>query len=132
MNFHGLHFGMSRAAVRALYPQARTTPLIDGRDPVTGKRVIVGGNELVPQITTVAGIPINATVSFEDDAAAQIDLSPDGAGEEATLLLAARRLARALGLDGLVEIPEKRAWEHEGTLVFLYADNGFRFELMPR
>jgi hypothetical protein len=122
---------MSRAALRALYPAASTAPLIDGRDPATGKRVIAGGDELVPSICEVAGVPVNATACFEDDALVEIDLWPERFSEE-QLLLVVRRLARGFGRESLVEIPVEERWVWGDIIVILRNENGFRFELIRR
>jgi len=139
--FEQLRWGMTRGALRVVYPAARTTPLIEGRHPVTGARVFAGGEELVPAIREVAhGLALNATVGFEDDALAQIDLWPDlppalpepRSLDDGQLLIAVRRLARSFGRDGLVEIPQEARWESDGVIVMLRNENGFLFELFRR
>jgi hypothetical protein len=136
-----LRWGMSRQAARAIYPTARTTPIYEGRHPITKARVVVGGDELIPQIHEVAaGLMINATLVFDaTDRLTQLELWPDlgpalpGPREldPRQLLEGAGRLASRLGLGAISQIPEEQTWVVDGVNVTLSWDDGFRFELRP-
>lgn len=137
--FAQLRWGMSRQQARTLYPQARTTPTHEGRHPITKERVVVGGDELIPEIQEVtAGLKINATLRFDaTDKLIRIELWPDlepplpgpRKVDARQLLDGARRLALGLGLDSISEIPEQQEWVLDGVTVTLTSDDGFRIEL---
>jgi hypothetical protein len=137
--FAQLRWGMSRQQARTIYPQARTTPTYEGRHPVTKERVVVGGNELIPEIQEViAGLQINATLTFDaTDELIRIELWPDlepplpgpRKVDMRQLRDGASCLALGLGLDSISEIPEQHEWVVDGVAVTLTSDDGFRFEL---
>ncbi len=134
-----LRWGMSRQQARTIYPRARTTPTYEGRHPITKQRVVVGGNELIPEIREVTtGLQINATLIFDaTDRLTRIELWPDLEPpipgprnvDARQLLDGAKRLALELGLESIAEIPEEQKWVLDGVTVTLRCDDGFRFEL---
>jgi hypothetical protein len=137
--FARLRWGTSRQQVRATYPQARTTPTYEGRHPITKERIVVGGEELVPEIQEAGeGLQINATLTFDaTDQLIKIELWPDLEPplpsprkiDERRLFDAVKRLALGLGLDSISEMPEQQEWVVDGVVVTLKSNDGFRFEL---
>jgi hypothetical protein len=121
--------------VRKLYPNFRTTPLYEGRDPRTGKTVTVGGDTLIPAMLDVGpGLPVGATLAFDaSDRLRSLELWPDlapGATVDPKLLhRGAQELAARLGLGELPDLPDRRDWMVGGAKVALTNEDGFRFEL---
>jgi len=134
-----LRWGMSSIEVRVLYPRATTTPSYEGRNPLTGERIVVGGDTLVPEIQEVIpGVMVNATLGFDaSDRLSSIGLWPDlepalpgpRTIDEALLVRGARELARGFGIGALAELPEEQEWVIAGTRIELTSEDGFRFEL---
>ncbi len=124
--FAKLRWDMSRGEARALYPQARTTPLIKGRNPFTHAHVVAGGDELVPGI--VDGL--NANLIFEADRLVRIELWPDSSLD---LLVRAQQLVGELGIEAeLSEIPQERTWFVNGVAVTLTDSDGFRISMRQK
>src|SRR5262245_65222219 len=104
---------MSRSQIYVCYPQTRKTPTYARHDPPTRESVSPGGETFVPEVEVVAGLTINATVSF--DAAgglACVELWPDVEPVSGTrrtnqesFLRCANALLRRFGLDAITEIP---------------------------
>ena len=137
VGFARLRWGMSKQQVRVEYRQTRTTPVYEGRHPVTGQTVVVGGDELIPELQKVApGVMVNATLKFDADRLIQIDLWPDidpanaPAADAERLASAARELARSLGNDAAGRADAQHRWSIRGTAIEQTDDDdGWRFEL---
>jgi hypothetical protein len=139
--FARLRWGMTRHEVLEAYPAASITPTYEARHPLTGERLLVGGELLVPAIhEATAGLTVNATLAFDPaDRLAEIDLWPDlepalpGPRTITPDLVSAgvHALAGTLGVGPVDESYDEQSWTVSGVTITLTLGDGFRFEMAP-
>jgi hypothetical protein len=138
--FVKLRWGMSRADVKDMFPQATVTPKVEGRNPFTGEIVVVGGDELVPVVFTAADIGVNATFGFApDDTLVEMHLYLDrdpplleeryaksAQIEWKQMEAAAKEIAAILGI---LELPDDETTFEFPYATITYVSDGLDFEL---
>ncbi len=137
--FADLAWGMPRKKVLAMYTAARTFPRYEVHNPRTGEPVSVRESVALPSSPPpVHGVPVHATVTFDDaDHLDSITLKSESPRPEdvtdAALLVAANKVAAALGIEPIAAVPDTRqTWTIKTTRVVLERDDEcFWFELSP-
>jgi hypothetical protein len=125
--FARLHWGASPSQVRVLYPSTRTTPVYEGRHPITKETVRVGGETLIPELDMIAGVTMNATLGFDAKGGLDtIELWPDDTGD---MRAAVNEILHRLGLAAIEALDEPHAWSANGARVELEVDDGFRIAI---
>lgn len=130
---------MSRKKVLAMFGSARTFPRYEGHNPRTGEPVIVRESIALPSgPPPVPDVLVHGLVTFDDsDQLDSVTLKspyprPAGATDD-VLLLAANKVATALGVEPLSALPgEPKTWKRKTTHVrFEWDEECFWFELSP-
>lgn len=144
--FGSLRWGMTMEQVLAVYPRATTTPVYEGRNPLTHERVTVGGDTLVPQLQEIIpGLTVNATIAFNSSnrlvsIALWPDLPPalgepsatDAMTDAERVRRGAQELARVLGLGSLSGGTARTGRMEDGTTIELTGDVDKTFDSSSR
>jgi hypothetical protein len=130
---------MSRKKVLAMFATARVFPRHEGKNPRTGKAVIVPESVALPsEPPPTHDVAVFGSVTFDaEDGLASIMLKstyPRPADTtDAQLVLSANKVIAALGIEPIDALPKQpKQWKHKSTSIELdYDDECFWFELSP-
>jgi hypothetical protein len=137
--FGELQWGMPRKKLLSMFASSRVFPRYEGKNPRTGKPVIVPESVALPsEPPPTHDVAVFGSVTFDaDEGLASIMLKstyPRPADTtDAQLLVAANKVIAALGIEPIDTLPaEPRKWKHKSTSIELdYDDECFWFELSP-